>query len=135
MMEKQMFKRKQIADATGLNSETIRFYETKQLLSPQRDSNGYRIYNERDLERVIFINHAKKLGFSLAETKELLDLAPSEQQHAHDKVAIKIAELEAKIAELSAIKNALQNLSNVCCQSNGSHPHACRIFTVKEKLE
>lgn len=134
MMEKQMFRRKQIADATGLNSETIRFYETKLLLSPKRDTNGYRVYSERDLERVIFINHAKKLGFSLAETKELLDLAPNEQQHAHDKVAVKIAELEAKIAELSDIKTALQNLSNACCQSSRSHPHECRIFTIKEEL-
>ena len=127
-----MYKRKQIADATGLNSETIRFYETKQLLSPQRDSNGYRVYNERDLARVTFINHAKKLGFSLAETKDLLDLAPDEQQHAHDKVAVKIAELEAKIAEFSAIRDALQNLSNTCCQSSRTHPHECRIFTVKD---
>jgi len=129
-MRKQVFKRKQLADATDLNSETIRFYETKQLLTPLRDSNGYRVYSEQDLDRVNFIKHAKRLGFSLAETKELLDLAPNDQ-HAHDKVAIKIAEIEAKIAELSEIKGALQNLSNVCCQSSKSSPHMCRIFNVK----
>jgi len=132
MMKNKTFKRKQIADATGLNTETIRFYETKQLLNPQRDINGYRVYSERDFERIIFINHAKKLGFSLAETKELLDLAPDEHQHAHEKVAVKITELEAKITELSAIKNALQNLSNSCCESSRTHPHECRIFTIKE---
>lgn len=127
-MKKQMFKRKELATATGLNSETIRFYETKQLISPIRNANGYRIYSEVDYQRVIFVTHAKKLGFSLNEAKELLDLDPNEKDKAHKKVEIKIAELQQRINELTKIKSSLQKLSNACCLSHNHHECQCPIL-------
>lgn len=124
-----MYKRKELADATGLNSETIRFYETKQLISPIRNASGYRIYNESDFQRVIFVTHAKRLGFSLNEAKELLDLNPNEKNQAHKKVEIKIAELKKKIDELTVIKNALEKLSdNACCNARHSNHQECPIL-------
>lgn len=134
-MQKRVFKRKALADATGLNSETIRFYEQKGLLNPQRDSNGYRLYSEQDLQRINFINHAKGLGFSLMEVKELLDISPTDKERARTKVDLKIAELTSKIDELSAMRNLLQKLSDTCVNSCITNHLECPIIEYMNEVD
>ena len=64
-----------VARRAGIGVETIRFYEREGLLAPPaRKASGYRIYSEQVLSRIQFIRHAKDLGFSLREIKELLQL-------------------------------------------------------------
>lgn len=122
------YKRKELADATGLSIEAIRFYESKELVSPRRDSNGYRIYSETDVQRVIFVSHAKQLGFSLNEANELLSLERNDKDQAHKKVSKKIDELNQKIKKLTKIKNSLVKLSEACCNSQASEDHDCPIL-------
>src|SRR3990172_3204706 len=58
----------QVARRVGIGIETIRFYERKGLIEePPRRESGYRQYGEGDIERLVFIQHAKTLGFSLKE--------------------------------------------------------------------
>jgi DNA-binding transcriptional MerR regulator len=65
----------ELARNAQVNVQTIRFYERESLLMrPPRSRAGYRIYEARDLERVIFIKRNQELGFTLAEIKELLDI-------------------------------------------------------------
>lgn len=63
----------QLADELGVTSRAVRFYEAKGLLSPGR-AGATRIYTARDRARLILILRGKRLGFSLQEIKEYLDL-------------------------------------------------------------
>jgi MerR family transcriptional regulator, copper efflux regulator len=57
-----------LAERAGVRTSGIRFYEARGLLPrPERRRNGYRDYDERALEIILFINRARGLGFSLAE--------------------------------------------------------------------
>jgi len=65
----------QAARYTGVGVETLRFYEHKEPLpAPEHNKPGHRIYTLAAVERIFFIRHAKALGFSLAEIRELLFL-------------------------------------------------------------
>ena len=63
----------EVALATGLGIQTIRFYEDHGLLpAHRRTEGGYRIFADADLERLEFIKKAKRVGLSLAEIKDVL---------------------------------------------------------------
>jgi len=65
----------ELAKRTALSIDAIRFYEKRQLLSKAtRSSGGFRLYSTDDLERLLFIRQIQRLGFSLREIRELLDL-------------------------------------------------------------
>lgn len=63
----------ELADELGTTARAIRFYESKGLLDPQR-AGGNRVYTYRDRARLLLILRGKRLGFSLAEVKQYLDL-------------------------------------------------------------
>ena len=70
----------EFADRAGVNIQTIRFYERRQLLkNPVRTASGYRDYADADLEKVRFIKRSQELGFTLNDIKAVLRL--------HDAVA------------------------------------------------
>jgi DNA-binding transcriptional MerR regulator len=105
-----------LSEELGLSTRAIRFYEAKGLISPQR-AGPNRIYTKRDRVRLLLILRGKRLGFSLDEIAEYLDLydaGPSKEpqiRHLLGKVAEAMAELETKradidgaIAELNAIR-------------------------------
>jgi MerR family transcriptional regulator, mercuric resistance operon regulatory protein len=65
----------ELARSAQVNVQTIRFYERQGLLPrPMRSPAGYRCYEARDLERVIFIQRNQELGFTLTEIQELFQL-------------------------------------------------------------
>jgi MerR family mercuric resistance operon transcriptional regulator len=79
--------------------------------------NGYRQYEPPVVERLAFIRRAKDLGFSLKEIRDLLNLrAKSKSKCASVKAKAlkKIGEVERKIADLNAIKAALEKLASTC---------------------
>ena len=68
-----LFQIGKLARATGLSVKTIRFYETRDLLTASsRSEGGYRLYSEADLHRLEFIKQAKALGLTLEEIRELV---------------------------------------------------------------
>ncbi|MGA8660093.1 MAG: heavy metal-responsive transcriptional regulator [Chthoniobacterales bacterium] len=107
-----------VARRAGIGVETIRFYEREGLLAaPVRKDSGYRLYPERVIGRIRFIRRAKELGFSLKEIKELLQLRRNSSSTCEDireKAEAKIANVEAKIAMLNKMKQALTELSAAC---------------------
>jgi len=62
----------EIARNTGVTPEVIRYYTRLGLIKPRRASNGYRFYNQRDVQYLEFINQAKLLGFTLKEIRAIL---------------------------------------------------------------
>jgi len=71
----------QLARELGITARTIRFYEDKGLISPQR-AGTTRVYTVRDRARMILILRGKRLGFSLREIKEYLDLYDQDHTQA-----------------------------------------------------
>lgn len=103
-----------LARITGLNTNTIRYYESLGLLSPaERSESGYRIYSVEDAERLTFIQKAKALGLSLSEVKNILD-HKAEGVSPCRRVATfldqKITEVEHRIRDLMTFKDELVTL-------------------------
>jgi Cu(I)-responsive transcriptional regulator len=107
-----------VARRAGVGVETVRFYERQGLIDePPRRMSGYREYDEEVVCRLRFIRHAKDLGFTLKEIKELLSLRRDPSTPAaqvKQRAAAKIADIEAKIATLQKMKTALETLTSAC---------------------
>jgi MerR family mercuric resistance operon transcriptional regulator len=117
-----------LAESAGVHVETIRYYQRLGLLPvPVRHYGGRRRYGEEELKRVRFIKRAQGLGFSLAETQALLDLAQGAHCAATKAIALeKLAVVERKLADLDAMRSALSELVEAC--ANGGTRDACPII-------
>jgi len=100
-----------LSRATGVPASTIRYYERLGLLQvPQRSAAQYRLYDTADVERLRFIQKAKRLGLSLTEIGQLIALrvggtAPCQQLKAM--VSSHLQQLDQQIAELQALRQEL----------------------------
>ena len=101
----------ELAAAAGVNRETLRYYERRGLLPrPDRSPGGHRLYPAEAVTRLRVIKAAQRLGFTLDEVADLLRLGSrhgrtaSLQVHARDK----LAEIEARMADLGTIRDALE---------------------------
>jgi DNA-binding transcriptional MerR regulator len=63
-----------VAERVGLSLRTVRYYEEMGLVTPQRTDGGFRLYTEANIERLLMIKQMKPLGFSVEETRELLEV-------------------------------------------------------------
>ena len=108
----------QLARLSGFGVETIRYYERERLVrEPPRRASGYRQYPEDTLTRLRFIRHAKELGFSLKDIKDLLELrvAPGATcANVRKRAETKIADVRAKQKKLRQIEKALVKLAAAC---------------------
>jgi len=104
-----------LAQEFGISPRAIRFYEDQGLLAPQRLA-GNRIYTYRDHARLVLILRGKRLGFSLADIKEMLDLYDADRGHQEQlRVSLakgrrRIAELERQQAEIAVTLRELRQL-------------------------
>ena len=93
------FSIRQLTKEMGVTSRTLRHYEDEGLLSPERQGQS-RIYSQRDRARLLLILRGRRVGFSLSEIREILDLYNSEDhgvaqfQHSRRKFTERIASLE-----------------------------------------
>ena len=111
-----------LAEAAGVNIETIRFYQRKGLIpEPERPLGGIRRYGETELARVRFIKAAQRLGFSLDEVAELLMLEDGTQcAKARTLAEDKLHGVREKLADLRRIESALGRLVARCGSARGS---------------
>lgn len=70
---RELYTVNQLAEDLGITPRTIRFYEAKGLIAPQR-AGTMRVFNRRDRARLMIVLRGKRLGFTLAEIREYLDL-------------------------------------------------------------
>ncbi len=105
---------RELSKLTNVPAKTIRYYEEVKLLpSPNRKPNGYRDYTESDVDRLKLVAGARRLDFSLAEIKEILDLrdrgiAPCSV--LLDLLDRKAEEISQRIIELKQMQEDLQQL-------------------------
>ncbi|WP_260295945.1 MerR family transcriptional regulator [Sedimenticola hydrogenitrophicus] len=105
----------ELAEAFNVTPRTIRFYETKGLISPQRVGST-RVYTYRDRARLKLILRAKRLGFSLTDIREYLNLYNvdpeqiEQQQLLLTKISRRIEELEQQQEDLVATLDELRDI-------------------------
>ena len=108
----------EIARETGVNSKTIRYYESISLIPPaDRQSNGYRAYAPNDVATLKFISRSRALGFSLDEVRGLLMLWHDKGRASADVKALAlehVEKIESRIAELEKVKQTLIDLTQRC---------------------
>jgi len=112
------FKIGDLAGAAGVSRDTIRYYERTGLFpAPGRSVAGYRLYSDADLLRLKFIRSGQDLGFTLAETGELLALQASDTAQASAVLAMtrdKIRQAQTRVNELNRIRTILESLAAAC---------------------
>lgn len=126
-----------LAKKARITVETIRFYEKKGLISANlRSENGYRLYSDTEAQRLYFILHAKKVGFSLQEISHLLSLQINKDQHTCEEVKNytqdKINEVTQKIIDLEKIQYALKRLNRACCGGSESAINCSILHTLED---
>jgi len=108
----------EIAVRTGLPAKTIRYYEGMGLIAPPRRSGGnYRVYDDRDLETLLFIQQARQLGFPIKEVAGLLQLWRDQGRSSADvhRLAVeRMHQIDSKIAELQRMRRTLETLVERC---------------------
>jgi DNA-binding transcriptional MerR regulator len=108
----------ELAKEHNITTRTIRFYESRNLISPARKGTA-RTYSRRDRARLILILRGKNLGFSLEDIREFLDLRDADPAHVKQTRTL-LASVEARIAELetkqSDIERSLTDLRAVRAQ-------------------
>ena len=116
----QLYSVTQLALNLGVTARTIRFYEDKNLISPRRAGNN-RVYTLRDRGRMILILRGKKLGFSLREIKQYLDLYDADPTHAKQ-LRLLLKAVHDRIVQLEdqrvAVDEALGELRDVETQAH-----------------
>ncbi|EKF20085.1 Cu(I)-responsive transcriptional regulator [Nitratireductor pacificus] len=105
------------ARRSGLPAKTIRYYEEIGLIAPDRSANGYRSYSDDDVHFLIFLRRARGLGFAIEECRQLMALYRDKQRASQDVREITVshvAAIDAKIAELEAMRATLSHLIDAC---------------------
>ncbi len=103
--EQKLFSITELANELDISTRTIRFYESKGLISPQRVG-GARVFQNRDRVRLLLIMRGKRLGFSLKDISEYLALYDADQTHVSQirllksKVEDRLAKLEVQLQDL-----------------------------------
>jgi Cd(II)/Pb(II)-responsive transcriptional regulator len=122
---------KQLASATGVDIETIRFYEKQGLLpEPARKENGYRDYDVTHLERLSFIRHCRALEMPLSQVAVLLGFVDQPGEDCDDVnllVDQQLAKVRARLQSMQALEKQLLQLRARCTEERGAH--ACGILT------
>lgn len=119
----------ELAQATGVDIETVRYYEKIDLLpAPARTGNGYRDYGQPHLERLAFIRHCRALDIPLAEIKQLLNLLKQPEvdcSGVDSLVDHQLGRVRARLKSLRALERQLLALRGRC--ENG-HAGECGIL-------
>ncbi|BAZ02811.1 transcriptional regulator [Tolypothrix tenuis PCC 7101] len=122
----------------GLNPQTIYFYERIELIpAPKRTESGYRLFSDKDVERLSFISRAKALGMSLDEIKDILKLKDGRSltcQAMQARLLKKLQEIEDNIRQLQGLRDELLPLVDRCRQ-NANHPDPSHECVVLEESE
>ncbi len=112
---------KEASAHSGLPAKTIRYYEDIEILIPERASNGYRNYSEKDVHQLAFVQRSRSLGFTIEECKLLLSLYTDDKRASADVKTLalkKVEQIEQKIEELEILKRTLSKLAKECHGNN-----------------
>ena len=112
-----------VARQSGVPPKTIRYYEDIALVpAPARAPNGYRVYDDKAVAGLRFVHHARQVGFSVEECRQLLELYNDTARHsAHVKELVleKCGAIEQRIDELISMRDLLTGLAARCSGDEG----------------
>lgn len=117
-----------VARQSGLPTKTIRYYEEISLIKPHREANGYRVFSDSDLHKLIFLSRSRALGFTIENCRTLLALYEDKSRVSAEVKNVTrehLNEIEAKIIDLQAMHATLTRLSDACA---GDHRPDCPIL-------
>jgi DNA-binding transcriptional MerR regulator len=121
----------ELARRSGYAVQTLRYYEQIGLMpKPPRTSGGQRRYDERQLRRLLFIRHARDLGFDIDDIRSLLDLAARPDQSCVSVDAIAKAHLisiDSKIARLTTLRTEVNRMLKACAKGRIAQ---CKVIDV-----
>nr|WP_216856891.1 helix-turn-helix domain-containing protein [Acidisoma sp. S159] len=119
----------ELSRLTGVHVETIRYYERSGILHrAQRTENGRRSYGDRDVQRLTFIRHARKLGFELSTIRALLALQENPAESCQEVINITrghFATVQDRITRLIALRDELRRMVEIC---GGGRVAECQII-------
>jgi len=132
----------ELADAAGLPSQTIRFYERKGLLpEPERGANGYRTYDPSMLTRLNFVQTAQAAGLTLAEIASIIDLRDDGTvpcAHVASLIDRKLANVRARMKDLAVLETELESLidrSHRLDPADCTDADICHILSATPRIE
>ena len=113
-----------LANQTGVNSETIRYYEKIGLMpDPPRSGSGHRVYDESHAKRLSFVRRSRELGFTLREIRELLELVDGGDYtcaEVRNRTLVHLDDVSNKIRDLQKMQRTLRSMASKC--DGGSVP-------------
>ena len=117
-----------LSKRSGVNIETIRYYERIGLMpAPPRSHGGHRVYDRDHLKRLSFIHRSRQLGFTIQEIRDLLGLIEGDYTCRDVKAVVldHIGDVRAKIADLKKLENTLLEFADQC---DGGETAVCPII-------
>jgi len=126
----------ELADAAGVTTKTVRYYESIGLLDdPARTEAGYRTYGDAAIERLDFVRQAQATGLALAEIRSILEIKDEGGQscaHTRDLLKRHLDELDARLVELRVAREELQRMYDGASRldpTDCTDAHACQVIT------
>jgi DNA-binding transcriptional MerR regulator len=120
-----------LARIAATKVQTIRYYEEIGLIrASARTEGGHRLFDEKAIERLKFVRHARELGFGIDEIRELLDLSDSPETSCAtaDKIAqAHLQQIEIRLKKLRALRQELRRMIDECHHGRVSQ---CRVIEV-----
>uniref|UniRef100_A0A7C3ZG38 MerR family DNA-binding transcriptional regulator n=1 Tax=Archaeoglobus fulgidus TaxID=2234 RepID=A0A7C3ZG38_ARCFL len=118
MKKKERYTISELAKEFEISTRTIRYYEEIGLLNPERTKGNQRIFSKKDRAKLKLILRGKRLGFSLEEIKEMIEMYDTAGEPEQIKLTLKygekkLKEIEEKIKELELLKEDIINLRNM----------------------
>jgi MerR family transcriptional regulator, mercuric resistance operon regulatory protein len=121
----------QLSRLSGVNIETIRYYErVKMLPAPPRTASGRRVYDATHLRMLAFIRRARELGFSLDEIRGLIRLGGPDKASCREVRAIAAHHLEGIRAKLDDLKKLERLLAKTVAQCSGRTAPDCPVLDI-----
>lgn len=121
----------ELARATGFKDKTIRYYERQGVLpGPERTSSGYREYGPRDVDRLQFLRKAKRLGLSLDDIKDVLQIHDRREPtclHVRELLEEKLALVDSLLRDLREFRKQLVTLKEQATGIEDCRPSGGRI--------
>jgi len=120
-----------LSELTGVNIETIRYYErTKVLPAPARTESGRRVYQSADVRTLAFLRRARELGFSLDEIRALLRLGAPEKASCREVRRIAAHHLDDIRAKISDLRKLERLLAKTVAQCTGTTAPVCPVLDI-----
>ena len=106
-----------LSKETGVNIETIRYYERIGLMAkPSRSGNGRRLYHAPSARRLSFIRRARELGFSIEQIRTLIVMSSGKGRcgDVHALTVRHLSDVRAKISDLKKLERTLAKAAAIC---------------------